>query len=120
VISFIPKISSSILEPLILRVDNKMNMIKNNFFTTFAFLLYIIFRKRNSKNKMIVELLRGGTFDVDVNDFKNAEYTDDKEGIILEFHKGYKITIKYNKENINKWILAPMVERYSLKTSKDN
>lgn len=56
---------------------------------------------------MIVELLRNGNFEIEIENIKNAIYTDNKEGIILEFKKGGKITIKNNKENEEKWILNP-------------
>ena len=53
---------------------------------------------------MRIELLRGGSFEIDENDLKTSDYTEDKEGIILEFYKGHKITIKNNETNRDNWI----------------
>lgn len=50
-----------------------------------------------------VELLYGGTFEIDEQDIKKAYYDSKFKGIIIETNKGAKITIKDDPSNRKKW-----------------
>lgn len=51
-----------------------------------------------------VELLYGGTFQIDEADIKNTYYDTKFKGIVIETNKGAKVTIKDSDTNRKKWI----------------
>jgi hypothetical protein len=51
-----------------------------------------------------VDLLYGGTFQIDESDIKNAYYDTKFKGIVIETNKGTKVTIKDSNTNRKKWI----------------
>jgi hypothetical protein len=51
-----------------------------------------------------IELLYGGTFEIDETDIKNIFLSEDFDGIVIETEKGLQLTIKNNKENKKYWL----------------
>ena len=54
---------------------------------------------------MTVDLMNGGHYVINESDLKMSYYNDSKTGIILEFNSGFKVTIKYNDDNVKRWIV---------------
>lgn len=65
---------------------------KQNFFTFENF-------KNKRINKMTVELINGGVFEIDVDDIVDSELNSELDGIVLQLNTGIKITIKATEEN---------------------
>jgi hypothetical protein len=53
---------------------------------------------------MTVELLRGGTFQLEEIEVKSAIYDESLQGIVIETIKGVKITIKDDENNRKLWL----------------